>query len=104
MAGTVIESDLVVDGNMSAPEGAINVKGKVTGDIQTRTLDVASSGKVSGAVTADVVTIQGAQSGSVECSELSLGSTSHVNSKVIAKTMQSEKGAQLVGEVKITGG
>lgn len=103
MAGTVIETDLVVDGNMSSPEGAISVKGKVTGDISAKSLDVATGGTVSGAVKADRVTIQGSQSGSVHCSELSLGATSRVNSKVTAKTMMSEKGAKISGEVQITG-
>ncbi|MEL7117484.1 MAG: polymer-forming cytoskeletal protein [Pseudomonadota bacterium] len=103
MAGTVIETDLVVDGNMSAPEGIINIKGKVTGDIAAKSLDVANGGTVSGAVKADVVSIKGTQSGSVQCGELSLGATSQVSSKVTAKTMVSEKGAKIVGEVKITG-
>lgn len=103
MAGTIIESDLTVDGNISAPDGAISVKGRVTGDITTKTLDVANGGQVNGAVDADVVTIQGTQSGSVKCSELSLGATSQVNSQVTAKTMISEKGAKIVGEVRITG-
>ena len=103
MTGTIIESDLVVDGNISAPEGAVSVKGRVTGDLTARTLDVANGGQVNGAVDAQTVTIQGTQSGSIKCAELSLGATSQVNSKVIAKTMVSEKGAKIVGEVKITG-
>lgn len=103
MAGTVIESDLTVDGNMSSPEGNINIKGKVTGDIDAKALDVAGGGSVSGSVKADTVTIQGTQSGSVQCGELSLGATSQVSSKIVARTMVSEKGAKLVGEVKITG-
>lgn len=103
MTGTIIESDLVVDGNMSSPEGTISIKGKVTGDIDAKSLDVAGSGEVSGSVKADNVTIQGRQSGSVECAELALGATSQVSSKIIAKTMVSEKGAKVVGEVKITG-
>lgn len=104
MSVTIIETDLVVDGNMSSPQGTINIKGKVTGDISAKSLDVADGGTVSGAVDAETVSIQGTQSGSVKCAELALGPTSHVNSKVIAKTMVSEKGAQIVGEVKITGG
>jgi len=103
MAGTIIETDLVVDGNMSSPQGAISIKGKVTGDINAKSLDVANMGTVNGAVDAETVAIQGTQSGSVKCSELSLGSTSHVSSKVTAKTMVSEKGAKIMGEVKITG-
>lgn len=103
MAGTIIESDLVVDGNITSPEGIINVKGKVTGDISAKSVDVADGGQVNGAVTASLVGIQGSQSGSVKCDELTLGATSQVNSQVTAKTMISEKGAKLVGEVKITG-
>ena len=103
MTGTVIETDLVVDGDMSSPEGVINVKGRVTGDITAKSVDVANGGNVKGAVNADIVSIQGNQSGSVKCTELALGSTSEVNSQVTAKTMVSEKGAKIVGEVRITG-
>lgn len=103
MAGTIIESDLIVDGNITSQEGTIAVKGKVTGDISAKAVDVANGGQVNGAVTAALVSIQGTQSGSVQCDELSLGATSQVNSQVVAKTMISEKGAKIVGEVKITG-
>lgn len=103
MSDTIIESDLTVDGNMKSPEGTVNVKGKVKGDIAAKKVDVALGGQVDGAVDAELVSIEGTQSGSVTCGELSLGTTSHVKSKVTAKTMVSERGAKLVGEVKITG-
>ena len=103
MSGSVIESDLTVDGNIESTEGEVSVKGRVKGDIKAKSVAVAGEGQVDGAVTADNVSIEGKQSGSVTCSELSLGSTSLVNSKVTAKTMTSVKGARLVGEVQITG-
>jgi cytoskeletal protein CcmA (bactofilin family) len=104
MTGTIIESDLIVDGNISSPQGTISVKGRVTGDISAKALDVASGGHVNGSVQADSVSIHGEQSGSVQCAELSLGANSQVSSKIVAETMVSEKGAKLMGEVKITGG
>ena len=104
MSGSVIEEDLVVDGNITSTEGAVSVKGKVKGDIAAKSVDVASGGQVDGSVTADHVNIHGRQSGSVKCVELSLGAASEVKSKITAQTMSSEKGARLVGEVQITGG
>lgn len=104
MSATVIETDLVVQGNMTAADGVVTVKGKVAGDITARSVDVAAGGNVEGAVTADNVSIEGNQSGSVKCTELTLGATSEVNSQVTAKTMVSEKGSKLVGEVRISGG
>lgn len=104
MSGSVIEKDLTVDGNVVSSDGTINVKGSVKGDIKAKSVDVAEGGTVDGAVEADRVNIQGRQSGSVKCSELALGATSEVRSKITAQTMSSEKGAKLVGEVQITGG
>ena len=103
MTASVIESDLTIDGNIVSKEGTVSVKGRVKGDIQAKTVDVAGEGTVDGAVTADTVKIDGKQTGSVSCTELSLGATSHVSSKVTAKTMTSVKGARLTGEVQITG-
>jgi cytoskeletal protein CcmA (bactofilin family) len=103
MSGTVIESDLVIDGNLSSPSGTVCVKGKVSGDITAQSVDVSSTGQVDGALKADSVSVKGRQSGAISCTELSLGSTSEVRSEVTAKTMSSEKGARLVGEVRITG-
>ena len=104
MAGSIIEQDLVVDGNISSKEGAVIVRGKVKGDIAAKSVDVASGGQVEGAVSAESVNVEGRQSDSIKCNELSLGSTSQVNSKVTAQTMTSVKGGKLVGEVQITGG
>lgn len=104
MPASVIGEDLVIEGNLTSSEGTVNIKGRVTGDITAKSVDVASGGEVKGAVSADMVNIQGRQSGSVKCKELSLGATSEVQSQVTAQTMSSEKGAKLVGEVRITGG
>jgi len=104
MPASMIGEDLKVDGNITATEGTVNIKGRVTGDISAKAVDVATGGEVEGAVTADTVNIQGRTSGSLKCIELSLGATSEVHAQVTAQRMSSEKGAKLVGEVRITGG
>jgi cytoskeletal protein CcmA (bactofilin family) len=103
MSNSVIEEDLVVDGNITSQDGTVAVKGRVTGDIVAKSVDVHVSGQVNGAVSADTVNIQGRQSGRIKCSELSLQKHSEVKADVTAQTMSSEKGARLVGKVQITG-
>ena len=81
----------------------IDVKGKVTGDITSRSVNVHTSGRVQGSIKADAVTIQGVHTGSIECNELALEKNAEVKSDVKAQTLSSEKGARLVGKVQITG-
>ena len=103
MPNSVIEEDLIVDGNIEAKEGSVAVKGRVTGDIAARAIEVLEGGQVKGAMSAESVSILGTHAGSISCDELSLHSTSDVKSDVTAKRMSSEKGAKLVGKVQITG-
>jgi cytoskeletal protein CcmA (bactofilin family) len=103
MTRSVIEEDLTIEGNVTSKEGEIDVKGKVTGDVDARAVDVHPGGRVDGAISAEAVTIQGAQSGRIKCTELSLVKTADVKADVAARTLVSEKGARLVGKVQITG-
>ena len=103
MPNSVIEEDLIIDGNIEAKDGSVAVKGRITGDISAKTVEVLAGGQVQGAVSADSVSILGSHSGSIKCSELSLQSSADVKSDVTAQMMSSEKGAKLVGKVDITG-
>ncbi|MGB8621853.1 MAG: polymer-forming cytoskeletal protein [Paracoccaceae bacterium] len=103
MSNSVIEEDLVVDGNIVSKEGNVDVKGRVTGDITAQSVGVLPSGQVQGAVSAETVKIEGKQAGQIRCDELALLGSAEVKADVTAKTMSSEKGARLVGKVEITG-
>lgn len=104
MTRSVIEEDLVIDGNITSQDGDIEVKGRVTGDITARSVDVHANGSVQGAIAADTVRIGGRQSGRIKCDELSLDKSAEVKADITAQTLTSEKGARLVGKVQITGG
>lgn len=103
MTRSVIEEDLTIEGNVTSKEGEVDVKGKVAGDVEARAVDVHPGGRVDGAIAAETVTIQGAQSGRIKCTELSLVKSADVKADVTARTLISEKGARLVGKVQITG-
>ncbi|MDI3336512.1 polymer-forming cytoskeletal protein [Defluviimonas aestuarii] len=103
MTRSVIEEDLTIEGNITSKEGEIDVKGKVTGDVDARAVDIHPSGRVDGAISAETVNIQGVQSGRIKCTELSLEKSSDVKAEVTARTLISEKGARLVGKVQISG-
>jgi len=103
MPHSVIEEDLTIDGNIVSAGGDVNVKGTVNGDITARSVDVAVTGQVKGAIEADMVKVQGKQSGRIKCSELALERQAEVKSDVTAQTLSSEKGARLIGKVQITG-
>lgn len=103
MSNSVFEEDVVVEGNITSKEGSVEVKGQITGDVSARSVTVHQTGTVDGAVKADMVAIQGRQSGSIACDELTLDATADVKSDVNAKAMMSHKGAKVVGKMQITG-
>lgn len=103
MANSIIEKDLVIDGNVSSAEGGIEIKGKVTGDITADAVIVQVGGSTKGTLSAKSITIEGDHTGSLRCDDLKLGTASTVNADVKAKTMAAESGVKMSGKVKVTG-
>ena len=103
MTSSIIAEDLVIDGNVSSPDGAIEVKGKVTGDITANAVLVQPGGSTKGTLSAKQITIEGDHEGNLQCDDLKLGTASHVRANVLAKTMSAESGVQISGKIKVTG-
>ncbi len=72
MDSTFIREDLVVKGNLSAKDSALSVEGEVTGDIDAKSLEILSTGRVRGSVVTVDAKIAGILEGSVKCSALTL--------------------------------
>ncbi|WP_146591823.1 bactofilin family protein [Puniceibacterium confluentis] len=104
MARTIIEEDLTIEGNIKSQDGNVDIKGRVIGDVTAQAVVVQGGGSVDGAVYATTVTLEGKHTGSLQCDDLKLASSSHVQADVVAKTMTVESGAHVVGKVHITGG
>lgn len=103
MANSIIEKDLIIDGNVSSSEGGIEIKGKVTGDITADAVFVQAGGSTKGTLSAKSITIEGTHSGNLQCDDLTLGTTSIVDANVHAKTMAAESGVKMNGKIKVTG-
>lgn len=104
MAGTIIQQDLVVDGNLSSKDGLISISGKVTGDIDAKSIEVLAQGVVEGGLSAEDVKIAGSLKGRVKCKALDLAENSEVQADVTAGTMTMSSGAKISGRVEARGG
>ncbi|WP_299083227.1 polymer-forming cytoskeletal protein [uncultured Ruegeria sp.] len=103
MASSIIEEDLTVEGNVRSDGGGVDVKGHVVGDVSADVITVQLGGSVDGALSAKQITIEGKHKGSLKCDDLKLASSSNVQADVIARTMETERGAKVVGKANITG-
>ena len=103
MKNSIIEEDLTIEGNVKSEEGNVEVKGRVVGDVAAKSVVIRVSGSIDGAVKATSVTVEGNQTGSIQCSDLTLASTSTVQADVNAQTMTAESGGTLAGKLQISG-
>lgn len=103
MANSIIEKDLIMEGNLSSDEGTIEINGKVTGDIKAHSIIVKLGGSTKGKLTAQSIAIEGQHTGSLQCDDLVLATTSEVRATVRAKTMAAESGVKINGKINVTG-
>ena len=100
---SIIEEDLMIEGNVRSSEGSVDVKGRVVGDVSAETIIVQASGSVEGTMSATKIAVEGRHTGSLKCDDLKLASTSQVQADVVAKLMATESGAKVKGKIDITG-
>lgn len=104
MPVSVIQEDLIIQGNLVAKGGAISVGGKVTGDVDAKSVEILAPGSVVGGISAEEVKIEGLLEGSVKCDALSLEEKSELKADVTAGTMTMSSGAKISGRVETRGG
>ncbi|WP_264210214.1 bactofilin family protein [Leisingera thetidis] len=103
MVNSVIEEDVTVEGNITSSKGSVEVRGRVVGDLSAQAVTVHEGGTVDGALTAQSVTVEGTYSGKIQCEDLRLAASSQVQADVSAQSMATESGAQLQGNIRISG-
>src|SRR6056297_1084686 len=96
---SIIEEDLMIEGNIRSSEGSVDVKGRVFGDISAETITVQVSGSVDGTMSATKIAVEGSHTGSLKCEDLELASTAQVQADVLAKVMVTESGAKVKGKI-----
>lgn len=103
MASSIVEEDLTIEGNIRSDGGGVDIKGHVVGDVSADAITVQLSGSVEGALSAKQIVIEGKHNGSLKCDDLKLASSSNIQADVVARTMETESGAKVMGKVNITG-
>ncbi len=99
VAPSVLSSERVSTGNLRTP-GAIQVEGKVEGDIHAHLLTVGETAIIKGEVVADDVIVNGRVVGKVRGLKVRLTSTAQVEGDIIHKTIAIESGAHFEGSVQ----
>jgi cytoskeletal protein CcmA (bactofilin family) len=95
-AYTVISSDLMVIGDLTS-DGHVEVRGTVKGTINSRSVEILSTGVVEGAVAADTAIIRGSVLGPVRANAVTAGTTARIVGSVFHNVLTIEPGASLEG-------
>lgn len=100
-APSVISSDMHVLGNLMS-EGAIDIDGKIEGNVKSAMVTIRKNGRVQGDVIAEVVHIYGEVRGLVKAKSVNLSSTCHVEGVIMHESLSIEDGAFVDGKFKRT--
>lgn len=98
-APSIISSDLVVHGNMTAT-GDIQVDGTVDGDIRSQSLTVGEKASITGEIVADDIVIRGRVVGTIRGRRVQLASTAHVEGDILHEALAVETGAYFEGNCR----
>lgn len=96
---SVISPDLRVVGDLHS-EGDIQVKGRVEGDVKSRSVTVGEGAHVEGSIVADTVHISGSIKGQVQAPSVTVAKSAKVVGDIIHQTLSVEAGAHLDGNCR----
>ena len=96
---SVIGTDLRVVGDLHC-EGDIQIKGRVEGDVKSRSVTVGEGAHVEGAIMGDSVHISGSIKGQVQAPSVTVAKTAKVIGDIVHQTLSVEAGAHLDGNCR----
>jgi len=96
---SIIAENLNIEGNLFS-EGEIQIDGRVTGDVQAKTLTIGRSALITGDINAGTLIIRGEVNGSIRGEEITVTSTATVNGDIVHASLSIEPGAKIDGHLK----
>jgi cytoskeletal protein CcmA (bactofilin family) len=93
---SIIGSDLMVNGNLSS-DGAVQIDGRVQGDINSQTITVGESAEINGVLTAETITVSGTIEGKIVAQSVHLMSNARVTGDIVHQSISVEAGASIEG-------
>lgn len=95
---TVIAAGMHIDGNITG-DGELHVEGSIAGIVEARICAVAGSGRVTGEMRCDEVTVHGQVKGPIQARHVHLMPDAVVEGDISCETIAIETGARLSGAV-----
>ena len=99
LAPSIISKEIVINGDVVG-EGALEIEGKVEGNVRCLSLVLAESGVVKGDVIAEKVEIHGEVVGELKARSIVCGKTARVIGNITHKRIQIEDGAHVDGNCR----
>ena len=101
MEKTLISEDLKITGNLSG-KAEIDVAGSIDGDVEGKSIDILTSGSVSGAVKVTTAHLRGHLAGSLEAETVVLHSGADVKADIITRDLEVQMGARVRGKLDVS--
>lgn len=99
VGASIICSDMVITGSISA-DGAIQIDGRVDGDISATDLVIGSTGEIIGEIKAETLRVKGKVKGSVRAKKVELETGATVVGDIIHGALVIQPDASFEGQVK----
>ena len=97
MAATIIDEDVTIVGYIVS-NGKVQIEGKVQGYIFCSNLRICESGRVTGGIVAENVTVHGHISGSINALSVTPGTSSHAEADISYQMLKIEHGGYFEGQ------
>jgi len=101
-AFSVIGADVVITGNIRS-SAVLHLEGQVVGDIECAELIQGETGKIEGAIRAEIVRLAGRSEGVVETRALFVESTGRMTGEITYETLAIAEGGELQGQLASRG-
>ncbi len=98
-AASIICSDMAIHGSI-ASEGALQVDGKVDGDVVAKDITIGASGIITGEVKAEIVIVKGTIRGSIRARKVELETGCKVEGDIVHTSLSIQANAVFEGQVK----
>lgn len=96
---SVISASLKVTGDLES-DAALQVDGKVEGDVRGKVVTIGQGAEISGAIYGETVTIAGTVNGKIEARTVVVNKTARTTGEIIHDTLEIEAGAYVDGHCR----
>ena len=96
---SIISQDVFIQGHFQS-DGAVQLDGRIEGEIKVHALTLGQTGEVTGSIEADSVTIKGRLDGSVTARQVIIEKSAQIKGDIFHTAISIESGAQVEGQIK----